>query len=150
MIDLISVYMSTIFTSPEETIIKRGDQETKEMYFIISGDCVIKCTKHTKRDHMLERLLCEGDHFGEISALYDCPRTATIIGRNYNIMSYINYNSFKHILSEYPEYHNSLLSHVYSYTDERKKFIYRAVKSIDYFKNINFKDFHFLMYNMDS
>lgn len=120
------------------------------MYFIISGDCVVSYLDANQREVLSNFLLSEGNHFGEISALFNCPRTSTVIGRNYNIMSNISQQYLKYIISQHPEFHQSLLKCIYSQRDEKKKFIYRAVKSIDFFKNISVDDFHKLMFKMET
>jgi len=62
---------------------------TDEMYFIARGDCTVDIRDECRRHHIAIKLLVEGDHFGEISALYGCRRTATVYSRNYNTIAFL-------------------------------------------------------------
>ena len=67
-------------------IIKQDD-EGHEIYFIMQGDCVVSVMDYSGNYHYAMRVLAEGDHFGEISYLFKCPVTCTVISRNYNTMA---------------------------------------------------------------
>jgi CRP-like cAMP-binding protein len=62
-----------------------------DMFFISKGDCAVNIKDEEGKLHIAVSLLTEGDHFGEISMLYRCKRTATIVSRNYNTMARISY-----------------------------------------------------------
>ena len=49
-------------------------------------------------------LLAEGDHFGEISMIYKCRRSATVMSRNYNTMAVLSEVLFKELIAEFPDY----------------------------------------------
>jgi len=93
--DLISK-LGVCLTSPEESIIKQGDKG-EEMYFISLGDCTINIKNRFGVTSETVSLIVEGDHFGEISLLYRCPRTCSVICRNYNTMARITYGNFREI-----------------------------------------------------
>jgi CRP-like cAMP-binding protein len=61
-----------------------------------------------KVEHHKHRILNEGDHFGEISMIYKCRRTATVLSGNYNTMAILGEEQFKGLVSEYPEYQRLL------------------------------------------
>jgi CRP-like cAMP-binding protein len=54
------------------------------------------------------RLLSEGDFFGEIGMIYKCNRSATVISRNYNTFSIMNYSQYRDLINEYPEFEAEL------------------------------------------
>ena len=54
-------------------------------------------------------LLVEGEYFGEISILYNCPRTCTVVSRNYNSMATFSESSFRELRSDYPLYAGLML-----------------------------------------
>ena len=84
----------------------------------------------------------ESDHFGEISSVYGCPATATIVSRNYDIMAFLSVHLFKQLVSDSREYQLHLKQYIYKYNDPIKKIIYRMVKKIDYLSRITEDMFH--------
>lgn len=77
---------------PHTYVIKQGDGEQNfgerydqeiHLYFVQKGSC--RVTVRDKRGREIGiRMLYQGDHFGEISLMYGCKRTANIISQNYN------------------------------------------------------------------
>ncbi len=57
------------------------------MYFIAQGTCIVSVRDEKRVEHNKIRILNEGDHFGEISMIYKCRRTATVLAGNYNTMA---------------------------------------------------------------
>jgi CRP-like cAMP-binding protein len=82
------------------------------MYFIAKGDCIINVKEDKKVDPPVLKILKEGDHLGEISMIYKCQRSATVISRNYNTMAKLSENAFRELISEYPEYLKYLKHHL--------------------------------------
>lgn len=139
--------MSTLFTSPEGKIVCADDHD-RDLYFLIYGDCVVTFLDQNAKNIISKRLLSISDHFGEISLIYGCARTANVISRNYSIMSCITHLKFREVQQEFPEYFELLRKHIFSYKDPRKKFIYRCLKSVEYFRGISHEDFHWLLFNL--
>jgi len=71
--------------------------------------------------------LKEGDHFGDVSMIYKCRRTATVQSLNYNTMAKLTEEQFKTLISEYPEYLKLLKQHVQEYQDPKKKFLLKTI-----------------------
>ena len=88
--------LDTFLTTPEEKILKQGDKGDA-MFFISQGDVTIDVRDQNAVDHLAIRLLVEGDHFGELSLLYRCPRTCSVISRNYNTMARLRYLHFREV-----------------------------------------------------
>ena len=93
--------MDTVFTSPEEKILKQG-QYGNDLYYISSGDCVVNQITDTGKKLVALKLLTEGDHFGEIGMIYGCKRTVSIVCRNYNTMARLSYSKYRAFINEYP------------------------------------------------
>ena len=71
---------------PEEVIIKQGETDPHACIFIIiQGDCDIQMVCHDSEVNYGDNLV-KGEHFGEISVIYDCVRSADVICKSYNIM----------------------------------------------------------------
>jgi hypothetical protein len=61
-------------------------------------------------------------------------------------MARLGLGSYKEISIEYPEYHQALLKSVFGYKDNKKKFLWKILKQIDYFKDISIEMFHRVIY----
>jgi len=73
VIDEVISIMSLVIADPDEVICKEGDLGFK-FYVIEKGRVDVSAEgKHL-------RSLCSGDNFGEIALMYNCPRTATVVG----------------------------------------------------------------------
>ena len=59
--------------------------------------------------------MVEGDHFGEIGLIYEVPRTASIVSRNYNTMARITKDRFRELVSEFPEYMEAIKKNTSKY-----------------------------------
>jgi hypothetical protein len=80
--------------------------------------------------------------------IYKCRRTASVISRNYNTMARLNEDSFKGLISEYPEYLKFLKQHLQNYNDKKKRFLIKTTKKVDYFKNISIDAHHDIIYSL--
>ena len=90
-------------TTPEEDIIKQ-DEVGEEIYFIMQGDCTVNLLDFRGNNHQALRLLVEGDHFGEVSFLFKCPITCTVVSRNYNTMARLTHLRLRNLIADYPIY----------------------------------------------
>lgn len=108
--------MIMFFSTPEQKIMKQGCADNYGMFFISRGDCVVNQLLNRKT-HVGFKLLVEGDHFGEISLLYGCKRSCSVISRNYNTMAHLTYKGFFNIAYNFPLFKIKLLKSVYRYKD---------------------------------
>jgi CRP-like cAMP-binding protein len=97
------------------------------MFYIINGDCVVNVTDHKRVTHTAIRFLVEGDHFGEISLLYGCQRSCSVVSRNYSTMARLIYSRFRMLVIEVPTFKKELYKFVYQYNDPRLKFLKELV-----------------------
>ena len=118
--------LETVFTTPEETIIKQDDT-SEHMYYINSGDCTVNVRDEKRKEHIALKILVEGQHFGEIGIIYKCKRTTTVLSRNYNTMARLGIRQFNDIVGNAPEYLHFLKRYVFAYQGTRKLFIFRAL-----------------------
>ena len=86
---IVSLFVTEMFT-PESVIIKEGDV-SMDMYYIAWGDCTVDIIDKKGKNQFAFRVLVEGDHFGEISMIYHCPRTATVNARNYTTVANLSF-----------------------------------------------------------
>ena len=78
---------------PEDTVVVQGEFASF-FYFIIVGECEVKVKDHKYKHKINQKLLTEGDYFGECALLYDCKRSATITTTNYCTFSRLNKDQF--------------------------------------------------------
>jgi CRP-like cAMP-binding protein len=91
---------------------------------------------HNMKEHLAMTLLVESDHFGEISLLYRCPRTCSVVSRNYNTMARLSRPQAREIMNEYPAFKRAITHYTFAYKDAKINFIKKMICSIDYFKGI--------------
>ena len=103
--------------SPEESILHQGD-EGQEMFFILQGDCVVTMVDYDGYDQMIG-IMVSGEHFGELSHVFKCPVTCTVLSRNYNSMARLDHYFLRYILSEYPLYNDIIRKRAYQYRDPK-------------------------------
>lgn len=59
-------------------------------YFVGKGKCKVSVKNNRGKDIFVKDL-DEGDHFGEVSLIFHCPRTATVTSMNYNTFAVMSY-----------------------------------------------------------
>ena len=68
------------------------------------------------------RQLFPGDHFGEIAAIYGCPRTATIVSSGYCTFAKLPKENYTRLVQEMPELESELRSYILQmYNDDQVK-----------------------------
>ena len=83
--DIISLFMRRFnlqLNNPDDLIIKQGDKTT-DIYFMVNGEATVSIENTVRQPLYHFKELATGDHFGEISAIYGCPRSATITAMDY-------------------------------------------------------------------
>jgi CRP-like cAMP-binding protein len=123
--------LGTFLTTPEEEIIKQGD-EASDMFFIIQGDCVLNIVEDDLKSYDAVKVMVEGDHIGEIGLIYKCKRTASVISRNYNTLAKLGKERFRSMCSQYPEFYKYLLKCARKYKYQKKTFIQKCFKKIEF------------------
>jgi CRP-like cAMP-binding protein len=117
------------------------------MYFIAKGDCQV-IVRDEKRNENPIKILKEGDHFGEISMIYKCRRTATVILRNYNTMAKLEEARFRELVGEFPEYMKHLRMHMQTYKDRMKKFMVQMAMRVPYITKVSADTMHDIIYSL--
>ena len=133
--EIIVSKLSTLFSTPEEVILTQGDDASDGMYFISMGDCAVNVIDEHREIHIAykNKILVEGDHFGEIGVIYNCLRTATIVSRNYNTLANLNKERFDDLMNLLPQYLDLLKRHAYKYQEPLKLFVKKIISKIPYF-----------------
>jgi len=74
------------------------------MFFLAKGKChvIIRDKFEERFEEWRGKKLVVNDHFGEISMLYECPRSATIEAGNYITCATINKARYQELANIYP------------------------------------------------
>ena len=123
--------MGTMLSSPEETLVKVGEK-AEDFLVMIKGEGMVIMKDRYQREYSVDKLLIEGNHFGEIGLLYKCARTATVISRNYVTVARLSRLRFNELMVEYPDLKKSLTKNVYNYSYDRKTYIRSILKKVEY------------------
>lgn len=82
-----------------------------------------------------------GDHFGEISLLYKCKRTVTVMSNNYCTLGKMTEYHFKDFLSKFSKagVEEAFRDVIYQYKDPVTTFLLEAIDKINYFQSASEK-----------
>jgi len=100
------------------------------MYFVQKGDAAVNIIDQNGFLHQAIKLLRVGDHFGEISLMFRCNRTATVLSMNYNNFAFLSYNSWREIVNMYPGFLKLQKKFYRTYKDVKKTFLINLMSRI--------------------
>jgi|TARA_B110001450_G_C17352267_1_gene372076 CRP-like cAMP-binding protein len=94
--------METLLKTPEEELVKQNKKPTDEdclFYLIAKGRCQVMVTDKFKErsEDKIVRVLQPGDHFGEISMIFNCQRSATVKAEDYCTCATLNKAAYQDI-----------------------------------------------------
>ncbi len=123
--------------TPEHKFVGQDDSDPEHlshMFFIAKGDCVVFVKDKNKQRIVNNRVrvLYSGEHFGEISLIYSCMRTATVTSNNYCTMAKLSKEKFHEIHLKFPELVPQLKKRIYLYDDSVKLFLEKGLDQISY------------------
>lgn len=121
--------METLLQTPESELcvqdFKNERINNDKIFFIAKGKCEVKV-----KDRFEDRIeacsagfLGPGSHFGEISMIFHCKRTASVYATNYITCASIDRLKFNELLTLYPTLNELLKKEVVKYKDPLKCFI---------------------------
>jgi CRP-like cAMP-binding protein len=61
--------------------------EDNDMYLIARGECIVNIRDEKNKIIKNHKILQVSDYFGEISLIYGCKRTATVVSRKYTTLA---------------------------------------------------------------
>ena len=80
----------------------------------------------------------EGSYFGEVSPLFDCKRSATVIARNYGTYGAVNKEALSMFFVNYPLIKVFMWESILStYDDDLTLFLFETLSSIDYLRKLS-------------
>ena len=83
------------------------------------------------------RTLVNGDYFGEVSPMFDCKRSATVMARNFGTYGELDKDSMTNLMNQYPLVKVFMWENIINiYDDDLKLFLSTALGSISYLKDL--------------
>ena len=89
---------------------------------------------------MKMKVLRQGQLFGEISLIYKCMTTASVIALKYCTIGKLLENDFAEITMTHPEILKYVKEYIFTYTDKDMRFIKMALKQMPFFSHLQDKD----------
>jgi CRP-like cAMP-binding protein len=114
------------------------------MYFIAKGSCEVEVI--TNYDLQLGNdpdstqkigLLGEGAHFGEVSLIYGCRRTASVISSNYCTLASLTSKDLRKMDDVFHSLRENFKKFVIKYEDDLKMFLEFEMEKIPYWKDLS-------------
>jgi CRP-like cAMP-binding protein len=116
------------------------------MYIIARGECIVNIRDEKNKLIKNFKVLGPSDYFGEISLIYGCKRTATIVSRKYTTLAKLTKDIYTEINTEFPKIREILKKGIFKYSDRMKRFIKTCLKKVEYFAEAKDDAMHDLMY----
>jgi CRP-like cAMP-binding protein len=104
-------------------------------------NCGIK--KSNKKDenaHLKSTVLRQGQLFGEISIIYKCLTTASVIALKYCTIGKLMQKDFNDIVLEHPKILQYVKEGIFEYNDKDMRFIKMALKQLPFFAYLQDRD----------
>lgn len=120
------------------------------MFYISKGDCTVNIRDENGKEQQALSILVAGDHFGEISLIYRCKRTATIVSRNYNNMAELSYEHYRQISMEFPKYGELLKDYTHTYNDSRKIFLSKVISKFEFLTDLPINLMNTFIYSLEA
>lgn len=144
--------MTTRLAQPDDPIVTIYHQ-AENLYFIAKGECEVflrsgdlhdqsnsqkfkqatqligedsKTASKAKRKHK-RRILREGQLFGEISLVYQCETTATVMAVKYCTIGVLTDKAFEKIVKSQPQIMDRIKQGIYEYDDMTLRFVKLAI-----------------------
>ena len=90
--------LDTSLQLPHAPVLTQGsDGNAANFFYIGKGNCKVT-VKNNRGKEVVVKSLLQGEHFGEISLLYNCTRTATVISMNYNTFAVMKHHLYKRLV----------------------------------------------------
>ena len=97
---------------------------------------MVNITDQDKKIHIAWKLLVQGDHFGEISVINNCPATCSVLTRNYNTLARLYKERYRMLVQEYQEFGRLMVKNTYKYNDPMLTFTKTVLWQIKLFRKL--------------
>lgn len=140
-------------------MILQNSENNGKMYVILNGFYDVQSLQFNKAARLLQeqgaskaglppgvvRTLTEGDYFGEVSPMFDCPRSATVMARNFGNYGEMEQESLQAMMQDYPIVKGFMWENIMTvYDDDLKVFLEQQLGRIEYLKRIAKDETHII------
>lgn len=145
--------LDILLTIPETEIVKQGEdpfannQEPK-LYFVAKGEWEVLVRILDDNTPIKSNKLRIGDHFGEISILYNWRRTASVMSTKYATIGWLSLAKYREVLFKYQEISDKFFEQIYEYNDSLKLFKENRLKEIPYLKHLSKPSIHEVIFKL--
>jgi CRP-like cAMP-binding protein len=94
-------------------------------------------------------MLQAGAHFGEISVIFGCKRTATVVSDNYCTIAMLSKKTLQELQVYFEKIFSHFKNHVVMYQDDLKIFLEMELDKIDWFKDLSIATKNEIIYSME-
>ena len=136
-------FLNVRHCQPEEKVIAQGDL-SDSLYFISEGKCYVELLD--KKQPVIVKFLLKGAHFGEIGAVFDTPRTATVVAIEYVTLAELTKKDFDIVSENYPQFRTLMRKSALRYNDPHKQFQLTTLRRCAYFSSLPDKSLSELLY----
>ena len=162
--------------TPDVEIITKLCDDKKALFLIAKGECFVDFRNgglHTQNSSQLLRMaekmcgigpakgaqdsenlkknvLRQGQLFGEISLIYECATTASVIALKYCTIGKLEKKDFDEIILEHPQILKYVKEGIFKYHDKDMRFIKMALKQLPFFQHLQDTDtiFYEIIYSL--
>ena len=93
IVSSIAEKLTTQLKQPEDVIVHQFGEE-EDMFIIARGECVVNIRDEKNKLVKKYKILGPSEYFGEISLIYGCKRTATIVSRKYTTLAKLSKQTY--------------------------------------------------------
>lgn len=116
-------------------------QDTSQNFRMAQRQCGIVEDKNKQANqHLKMKVLRQGQLFGEISLIYKCMTTASVIALKYCTIGKLKSDDFTEITLQHPEILKYVKEYIFEYADKDMRFIKSALKQMPFFSHLQDKD----------
>lgn len=96
-----------------------------------------------------QNILTDGEYFGEISLIYNCPRTATVSSLTYGTLAVLSLACFNELSYKFSDLVPELTQGVSQYHDEDTLFKEYCLRRVPYFEVVEDNTLSEIMYSIE-
>ena len=130
-----------------------------KMYFIAKGKYDVYIQKNhgvtankfsidSSKDKQ-DRILQDGDQFGEIGLIYNCKRTATIESSNYGTLAMLSKSNYNELQKSFENITEVFKKQICMYDDDVKMFLEMSCEKINYFRALKYMTKQEILHSME-
>lgn len=132
----------TVLSEPEERVVEWGDP-SEAMFWVARGRACVLRRDLAEGGFKRLKILSEGEHFGEVGLLYNCPRTMAVETHKYSILARLARSDFSTFIYSHPDV---FYPAVFAYADPLKRVLARTLSRLPLCRGLDSKELHRVLF----